>query len=96
MDDTPTTGGPVPACPVCGGFAYRLRMHPAGYLELVEPAPTHCAGPDRHPFGPNRVNLGWRACGCPPAVTVSSGGHLLWRCNACGDVQLWPPCRSSQ
>jgi hypothetical protein len=58
----PRTDGPIPACPDCGAVAMLVMMHRSGYPVFVEPAPTHCAGPDRHPLGPGRVQLGWRAC----------------------------------
>jgi hypothetical protein len=75
----------VPACRDCGR-AVHLAVDSEIGVAYQEPAPTHCAGHDRHTFGPKLVSLGTAACSCSP-----TGLHRTWTCRRCGDVQMWPP-----
>jgi len=88
---TPVLGGPVPACPHCGKIALQATLATSGaHLVYAEPAPERCAGPDHHPLGPNRVNVGWHACECSPVVATDGRGHRTWTCSVCDNVQEWP------
>jgi hypothetical protein len=83
---------PVPLCAVCGGLVLIARRVEGGTgLVWESPAPTHCAGPAKHRFAPNRVKVGHRACTCR-----TSGGHATWYCWECGNRQEAPACTSSR
>jgi hypothetical protein len=75
----------VPACRDCGRSLTQAYLDREGKLQHREPTPKTCAGPDRHPFGPGKVLLNSRACGCS-----ASGLHRAWTCTECGDSQEWP------
>lgn len=77
----------VPACPDCGRAVHK-GVYQGGMVVTVEPAPSHCAGPDRHPLAAGRASLGTAACSCSP-----TGIHRTWTCAECGDVQQWPEHR---
>ena len=81
---TPLTDGPVPVCPHCRRMVL-LAVRPPGraaeYVIVQEPVPGHCDGPDRHPFGPGLVRVGWSPCDCPGRP--HSNGHRTWGCERC-------------
>ncbi|GGM14292.1 hypothetical protein GCM10011594_37890 [Nakamurella endophytica] len=54
----------------------------------VEPGLTGC--PSGHPFGPQRVLVGWRACLCQGEAGVS--GHRLYYCRTCAETVSVPEC----
>jgi len=60
--------------------------------ELAEIAPEHC--PNGHPFGPNRVLVGWAPCSCP-GTARGRGGHRTYSCRACGATIYRPECRGA-
>jgi hypothetical protein len=99
----PRPGRPVPSCPHpdaadpgghCPQLVSRVQRGPGGAPMFVEPAPSHCAGPGRHPLTGGQTGVGWTGCACAAAAR-NRGGHRTWTCGTCGDVQLWPPCRAT-
>lgn len=76
----------VPACRDCLRAVHLAVKTKSGVIVWQEPAPPHCAGPDRHPLKPGMMSLGSDACSCS-----ATGLHRSWTCRECGDVQAWPP-----
>lgn len=81
---TPVWVGQLPTCGDCGELAGRVLAD--GQPVVQEPAPAHCEGPARHPFGPDLVEVKWTGCECP------ARGHRTWWCCRCDSVLRWPPC----
>jgi hypothetical protein len=54
-------------------------------MAVVEVAPERC--PNGHPFGPNRVVVGWHPCDC----TEGRAGHRTYHCRTCGVTTYVPP-----
>jgi hypothetical protein len=57
-------------------------------MAVVEVAPAEC--PNGHPFGPNRVVVGWLPCQC---VEDGRGGHRTYYCRECG-VTMYEPAHT--
>ncbi len=73
--------------PPAGRAVGQPRRRPWG--ELVEIAPEQC--PNGHPFGPNRVLVGWSPGACP-GTAGGRGGHRTYSCRACGATIYRPEC----
>ena len=54
---------------------------------LVEQAPEQC--PNAHPWGPNKVLVGWMPCHCHPPAH----GHRTYICRACEAIIYRPEHR---
>ncbi len=54
---------------------------------LVEQAPEQC--PNGHPWGPNKVLVGWMPCHCHPPAH----GHRTYICRACDAIIYRPEHR---
>jgi len=57
-------------------------------VPMHEVAPTRC--PNGHPWGPNRVLVGWLPCSC----TEVGRGHRTYHCRTCDAVIYRPEHRT--
>lgn len=54
-------------------------------MSTVEDRPNYC--PNGHPFGPDKVLVGWR----PPPVGQVGPGSRTYECLQCGAIMDWQP-----
>lgn len=54
-------------------------------MSAVEDRPNYC--PNGHPFGPDKVLVGWR----PPPVGQVGPGSRTYECLQCGAIMDWKP-----
>jgi hypothetical protein len=90
MDPVETAIG-IPACPHCNEMLLQVRFREGRLHDFVEPAPSVCAGPDRHPLTAGGYLVSWLPCACP-AAAANRGGHRAWACRTCETTAVWPPC----